>query len=270
MASSDAYDEFAVIEPQRSSDTVYGDFERHSGAQRMSTILTIASSLRARYPDHALTMVMAWDCNLLSFASAGQAQAVLDPGDNQNLILRTFVPPARRLNGDAGALASAIKFAKFNYRWKGHDFILYIVDGDRDNAAFGAGVVNYILRKREGEPDQQPQDSVSDGLVAAASKYGLDLHQEILVYDQGYWQKNHELWESVQKSFWSDVILDDDVKRSLIQDVEGFFDERDQYREFEVPWKASSLNTPPKKSANARNPLLLSPTSGRGRFGNPC
>jgi hypothetical protein len=48
--------------------------------------------------------------------------------------------------------------------------------------------------------------------------------------------KSRELWESVQKASWSDVILDESMKQSLIGDVEGF-DERDTYREFSVPWK---------------------------------
>ena len=237
MASSQAYDDFTVIAPQVASDTVYGDFERHSNAARTSTELIISSSLRTRYPDHTLTITLQYDCNLLAFASAGQAEAILDPSNDEALLYRSYIPPARRLDGAVGYLVNRVQFAKYHYRWQNHDFVVYTVNGDRGNAALGASVKNYILHKPEGHGPVKPIVSATDKLITAVSQYSLELHEEVLVFDQGWWQKSHELWESVQKAAWSDVILDEKMKRSLIGDVEGFFDERENYREFAVPWK---------------------------------
>lgn len=64
-----------------------------------------------------------------------------------------------------------------------------------------------------------------------------ELHNEVLVFDNGYWQKNSELYENVQKSNWEDVILDQTRKDNIIQDVMGFFDAEKRYAEFGVPWK---------------------------------
>lgn len=237
MATYQSYDEFTVIHPQAPNDTVYGDFEKHSNAARTSTDLIISSSLRNRYPDHTLTITLQYDCNLLAFASAGQAEALLDPSNDESLLHRSFVPPARRLDGAIGYLVNSVQFAKYHYRWQNHDFLVYIVSGDRGNAGLSPYVNNYILHKPEDHGSVKPITPPTDKLITAVAQYSLELHEEILVFDQGYWQKNRELWESVQKAAWSDVILDEEMKRSLIGDVEGFFDERENYREFAVPWK---------------------------------
>ncbi|KAK3618873.1 hypothetical protein LTR56_024387 [Elasticomyces elasticus] len=60
---------------------------------------------------------------------------------------------------------------------------------------------------------------------------------EIYVFDRGCWQKNEELWKSVQSASWNDVILDPVMKNTLINDVQGFFDSRAVYEEVHVPWK---------------------------------
>lgn len=61
------------------------------------------------------------------------------------------------------------------------------------------------------------------------------------MFDQGFWQKSSDLWDNIQKANWEDVILGEDRKRAIINDVIGFFDSREKYEEFEIPWKASLL-----------------------------
>lgn len=63
------------------------------------------------------------------------------------------------------------------------------------------------------------------------------LHGEIWVFDNGYWEKSKELWRAVDGSSWDDVILDPEMKKNLIEDVQGFFDNRELYGNFAVPWK---------------------------------
>lgn len=63
------------------------------------------------------------------------------------------------------------------------------------------------------------------------------MHNEVWVFDQGYWQKSFELYDSVQKASWEDVILDESMKEAIIRDVDTFFDSRDTYEKLKVPWK---------------------------------
>jgi transitional endoplasmic reticulum ATPase len=77
----------------------------------------------------------------------------------------------------------------------------------------------------------------TDALILAAGKWTSQLHEEIFVFDDGHWEKSKELWRSVSGASWSDVILDPEMKKNLIEDVQGFFDNKSLYEGFAVPWK---------------------------------
>lgn len=77
----------------------------------------------------------------------------------------------------------------------------------------------------------------TDALVLVAGKWTSILHDEIWVFDNGYWEKSKELWKAVEGSSWEDVILDPDMKSGIIQDVQGFFDNQELYAQYAVPWK---------------------------------
>jgi transitional endoplasmic reticulum ATPase len=93
----------------------------------------------------------------------------------------------------------------------------------------------YILYPRESTNDSST--SPTDNLILAAGKWTSQLHSEIFVFDDGRWTKSRELFKSVSGSSWSDVVLDPDMKKNLIEDVQGFFDNQSIYKEFSVPWK---------------------------------
>lgn len=57
------------------------------------------------------------------------------------------------------------------------------------------------------------------------------------VFDGGFWQKSQELYRSIDKSSWDDVILDPDMKASIRNDVLRFFSSRERYEKLRVPWK---------------------------------
>lgn len=77
----------------------------------------------------------------------------------------------------------------------------------------------------------------TDALILAAGKWTSQLHNEIFVFDNGYWDKSKELWKSVSGASWKDVILSPAMKQNLIDDVQGFFDNQELYTQFAVPWK---------------------------------
>lgn len=75
----------------------------------------------------------------------------------------------------------------------------------------------------------------TDELLAAATMWNNNVHDEVLVFDQERWTKNKKSRASVQNARWDDVILDNDMEETLVNDVEGFFDCKDDYKEFSVP-----------------------------------
>jgi transitional endoplasmic reticulum ATPase len=63
------------------------------------------------------------------------------------------------------------------------------------------------------------------------------LHNEIWVFDQGFWRKDAALYTEIQKADWDDVILDSDFKKTFQKDVYGFFESEDLYKKLAIPWK---------------------------------
>ncbi|KAI0389752.1 P-loop containing nucleoside triphosphate hydrolase protein [Xylariaceae sp. FL0594] len=139
-----------------------------------------------------------------------------------------YFPPPRRIDGDPGRLAEQVNFGKFEYKWQGHEFLLYLADGRDGTQPYGVTRNHYIL-----SPSQK---SVRDLLLAAGS-WANELHGEVWVFDSGYWQKSAELFRSILGAEWDSVILDADMKKAIIDDHQSFFDSREAYARLKVPWK---------------------------------
>jgi transitional endoplasmic reticulum ATPase len=78
-------------------------------------------------------------------------------------------------------------------------------------------------------------------LLLKAGLWQDDLHEEIWVFDQGMWRKDHSLWSEVQKANWEDVILKDSFKKTLMKDVYDFFVSEGVYKSLGIPWKVCLL-----------------------------
>ena len=95
----------------------------------------------------------------------------------------------------------------------------------------GFNKVSQLFLLHEGTEDP------SRRLLLAAGIWKEELHNEIWVFNQGFWQKSSSLWNEVQKADWGDVILKDAFKRDLQKDVNGFFSSEAIYKELAIPWK---------------------------------
>tara|TARA_R110002003_G_scaffold242_5_gene17266 strand:- start:3803 stop:5437 length:1635 start_codon:yes stop_codon:yes gene_type:complete len=215
-------------------DPVSREYFHHSSAQRVNTDLVLVEALRTQYPNLELVIVPQQVCNLLAYAASGFAtatpleDAVRDPVYGVGVKWRYYMPPSRRLDSGPGAFAEMVVFGKFMYKWQDHEAILYVADGRDGMEPYPAIRNQYILTTNEHKLDE---------LLKQCGIWGQQLHNEVWVFDQGYWQKSAELYNSVQKASWEDVILDEDMKKTLISDVENFFDGRKTYEDLKVPWK---------------------------------
>ena len=214
----------------------FGDFENHCNAARKSTVVALSISLRESHPDHVLTVILKSECDLLAFAEAGFAHS--EPDLNTGLKIRTFCPPPNQLDGAKGMLDRKIVLEKHMYGWCEYEFLLYLADCYQE-PGFCTQVYSFILAKPEGKETSETGSAPADALVQIASQWTLELHHEIWMFDQLVWQKNKQLWFSVQDALWNNVILDEAKKGTIRDDIEGFFDERDTYQEYGVPWKVS-------------------------------
>ena len=199
-------------------------------------MLTILTSLRQSYPEHTVTVAPS-SVGLREYAKAGKAQLVLNNDDEKYVSLRRYEAADRRSGAESGTIDDDVKFGRYDYTWEGNSFLVYYADWIEDYVFERRQQYYFIIYKRSHVSADNVRPVVVDELIAEATKWNQDLHDEVWVFDQEEWTKNKKLWRSVKQSNWDDVILDPDMKSALINDVEGFFDNEAEYREFAVPWK---------------------------------
>ncbi|EXJ64475.1 hypothetical protein A1O7_00811 [Cladophialophora yegresii CBS 114405] len=221
---------------------VAGTYFRHATAPRLDTDAVIYDSIANAHPGVPITTVPEWSCNLRAYAAAGHGmletveQAHPPSADSKSdrkhswpstLRWTVFLPPTRRLDGGEGIVADEVFFETCTYTWEGFTFLVYFSEGRDGTMPYPQVRNQYILGDEAG----------ARSLVASAGRWQSVLHDEIWVFNQGYWQKDPLLYRSIMKSRWEDVILDDDLKTDLVDTVERFFDSRDVYDGLRVPWK---------------------------------
>ncbi|KAK3324812.1 P-loop containing nucleoside triphosphate hydrolase protein [Cercophora scortea] len=220
----------SITAPTPAVDETTRQFFAHSSGQRISTDAIIVQALTEQYP--SLSLVIAAGFNLLGFASAGHAtMTAIDsagPGLPSSIIWTGYLPPARRIDGSTGTLVQQVEFAKFLYKWSDAEFIVYAASGRDGSEAYPQLRHCYILTS---------DTHKADALILAAGQWANQLHDEIWVFDSGYWDKSAELFQSVKRASWDAVILDEGMKKTLINDHLSFFDSRDTYAHLKVPWK---------------------------------
>lgn len=126
-----------------------------------------------------------------------------------------------------------------------YEFTIYIL---RYAEGFGIYTQHYILHEGSEEP--------SRSLLRAAGAWSYELHEEIWVFNNGFWNKEHGLWVEVQKANWNDVILNESFKKALQKDVYSFFDSEALYKELGIPWKRGLIMFGPPGKLRAMLILL--------------
>jgi len=187
--------------------------------------------LRDWFPKYHITLTKTSKCDLIGFATAGHATAVLSD-DQFSYASRSYEAPAYRLDKASGRVKDEVGFGRWSYNWNNTDYFVYQVDyKDRYERLLRS---LFVLH-----PDgpKKLYNAATDALLLAAGQWTKELHGEIYVFDTAEWKKSKELFKSVEGSSWEDVILDADMKASLIDDVQNFFDAQELYHAMNVPWK---------------------------------
>ncbi|KAF9464375.1 P-loop containing nucleoside triphosphate hydrolase protein [Collybia nuda] len=204
------------------SDDFYGKWTKQSSAKHSSPALFGADALRRLYPKHSVVATSDYSLNILSFPGA---QAI--PVETTPLITNIlFIPLARNLGSLPGVLVDQVQYGTFNLIWDKYEFLLFTVQYP---SGFGTVTQYYIL-------NEGPEDPIRT-LLMGVGAWSHELHDEIWVYNQSFWRKDHGLWQEVQKADWKDVILKEEFKKTLQKDVYGFFSSESIYKELAIPWK---------------------------------
>lgn len=211
--------------------------------------------MRKLYPGHTVVASQTGVASILGYPAAYVQSLRPDLIVSQSI----FIPFARRM-GTPGTLVEAVSYGCFQVSWEvGSIFngakmltnsppeicLQTLYRYSRIPLASVATATNEVLKFLRGYSQLSFQFLVHEGtseqpskdLLIAAGGWAHALHDEIWVFNQGFWDKDRGLWEEVQKANWTDVILNEDFKTMLQKDVFGFFSSERVYLDLQIPWK---------------------------------
>jgi transitional endoplasmic reticulum ATPase len=221
------------------SNNVFNEFLGHCRGSRIDTKTTALDLLKATYSSYHVTEVNESLVALFDYAAAEKAILTLDSDSESFNASRLWHSVGERIEKKLhpGKLDDEYRFARFQYIWEDHEFLVYFLS--YKDIFEATQRIFFILHPRAPESSNiiEGHCTETDALILAAGKWTAQLHEEIWVFDDSHWQKSKDLWKAVNGSSWNDVILDPEMKKNLIEDVQGFFDNSQLYSDFAVPWK---------------------------------
>ena len=75
----------------------------------------------------------------------------------------------------------------------------------------------------------------------AVCEWGCEVRGEILVYHDGDFDKNKELFDSIKSSTFDNLILAGSLKQEIQNDFVQFFNSREAYERYGIPWKRGAI-----------------------------
>ncbi len=82
---------------------------------------------------------------------------------------------------------------------------------------------------------------VAEDFFAAVCEWNSEIQSEILVFEDGFWSKDADLFESIQNASFDNLILSGTLKQEIQNDLAHFLTARETYEAYGVPWKRGIL-----------------------------
>jgi len=211
----------------------------NTSAPHSNPTLFLHKIISGLYPKAGIIAVNDRGVDLLHFAEYPENGAKVTPNSTElpgsPFVEYAYIPPAHRIaSGDnLGSLGVGISWGRFDYEYNNESFILYI-------ARLGFGRLQFLVHEPKKASDVEAVEKskeLAKDLILRASYWGQELHNEVWVFDQGYWQKDAALWDGMQKASWDDVILPSDLRNAVRGDVASFFKNKSTYDDIGIAWK---------------------------------
>ena len=85
------------------------------------------------------------------------------------------------------------------------------------------------------------EKKLAEDFLNAVCEWGCEVRGEILVYHDGYFQKDKELFDSIKTSTFDNLVLRDSLKEEIQNDFTQFFESRGLYERYGIPWKRGAI-----------------------------
>lgn len=181
----------------------------------------VSQELAAIYPKKALLESSDSTFNLESYAEANFCTVEHDACIRHQIITGW--------NGMENKIYNYTENASFTVRWQGHEFDVLVISWQEGYCK----VRHYWMLAESIE--------IAENFFAAVCDWNSQIRDEVLVFEDGFWSKNPDLFESIKVATFDNLILQGTLKQDIQEDLTNFFASQETYEAYGVPWKRGIL-----------------------------
>ncbi len=181
----------------------------------------VSQRLKRYFPDHALLEASDRDFDLHGYGKAGSCQ-IHPLAEVHGQELTTWNSSDRHIEKQPFNAA-------YEITWQGHKLTAVQL-----HWSAGWSTVRYlwILSERE---------AIAEAFFHAVCDWSTEVRDEILIFDNGAWSKNTELYKSIKATTLENLVLPGSLKQDIHSDVKRFFESRQFYSQHDLAWKRGLL-----------------------------
>lgn len=155
--------------------------------------------------------------------------------------------------GPGKELKQSVENSWLNVLWRGH--LLDIV------------LVTYTQRCYPSRHHWIVSDSkkLAEAFFAEVCEWSSEVRGEVLVFQDGEWTKNKELFHAIKTANFDNLILREKLKEEIQNDFAKFFRSREVYERYHIPWKRGVLFIGPPGNGKTHTVKALV-----NQLGQPC
>jgi len=185
----------------------------------------ISRQLSALFPDQSVLQGQGYSFDLDEFVAGGHCAAILSPALFQQFITS--------FNGLGEGLREEARNAWYEVDWQGERLQVILLTwyiGDCTEQHY------WILAETS---------SIAKEFFLRVCEWAAEVRGEVLVFDEGHWQKSEALYQAIKSATFANLILPSHLKQEIQDDFAQFFNSREMYGRYGLPWKRGVLLTGP-------------------------
>ncbi|HEU4766829.1 MAG TPA: ATP-binding protein [Pyrinomonadaceae bacterium] len=109
------------------------------------------------------------------------------------------------------------------------------------------------------------EPNVAESFLDAVCEWGCEVRGEILIYKDGYFEKDEELFNSIKSSTLDNLVLRGSLREEIQNDFKQFFNSRDVYERYGIPWRRGAVFIGPPGNGKTHTLKALI-----NELGKPC
>jgi len=82
---------------------------------------------------------------------------------------------------------------------------------------------------------------MAEDFLDAVCEWSCEVRGEILVFHDGEFEKDRQLFESIKSTSFDNLVLTNSLKEQIQNDFKQFFNSREFYEQYRIPWKRGAI-----------------------------